>query len=60
MIKKIVVFALGLVSAKPIILSPPTDKGEPMAVVWVQGAECKAESYKGIAEEFQKQAAEAR
>lgn len=42
-----------------ILLPPPAVENvkEEIAVVWINGALCSTEAYKGIATEFQKQAA---
>lgn len=43
---------LGVVAAKPVILTPEGD-GQEIGVVWVQGASCKSESYVKLGKAFQ-------
>ena len=40
---------LSVVLGAPVILKPASTSGKHIAVVWVQGAECKSESYVKIA-----------
>ena len=51
---------LGLIStltgAESVIMDPPTDAGEPIAIVMIHGMKCDAETYKKLFAEVQSQA----
>jgi len=58
MIKKTSKFVLSLllgsILAKDVILEPAADSdGEPIAIIWIHGMECKSEAYETLAQDVQ-------
>ena len=45
---------INFVSSERVIIVPKDTSGKAIAILWIHGANCKAEAYKTIAIEFEK------